>query len=161
MLEHAPEDRFESKKAAVHLSLTNKSPNVEYHLELWHARLTAYRGNTLKVKNAETAAPTGQHIERFVNSVVNHLQPYKGTAVSLGTIKVSLSSIIKASAFYFPDFKLTNHDTARLAFTLESLVIEGKLTRQKKFDKQWVGAFMLANMVRALYSQSLKEGVCN
>ena len=73
---------------------------------------------------------------------------------------MGLSSIIKASAFHFADFKLTNYDSTRIASVFESMILQGMLTRQRKFDRQWLGAFMVAKMVRALYEESL-EGVCN
>lgn len=50
MLENATGDRFESKKQSKHLALTHQSPQVEYHMQLWYARLTAFRRDTLAIK---------------------------------------------------------------------------------------------------------------
>jgi hypothetical protein len=50
IFENANSDRLESKKQSKHLQLTMKSPNIEYQIELWHARLTAFRKHTLKIQ---------------------------------------------------------------------------------------------------------------
>ncbi|KAF2264741.1 hypothetical protein CC78DRAFT_579979 [Lojkania enalia] len=50
MLENATGNRFESKKMSKHLRLMHKSPNVKYHMELWHAWLTTFIHDTLVVK---------------------------------------------------------------------------------------------------------------
>ena len=52
MLENATEDRMSSKKASKLLPLTLANPRLEYYCELWHARLTAFRRDTLRVKKS-------------------------------------------------------------------------------------------------------------
>lgn len=79
--------------------------------------------------------------------------------MSARTIKVGLSSISKAAAFYYSDFKLTKHDSMRIEALVQSLVLDGKLTTDVKREKQWMGSVVVAKMVEAAYQDALDNGV--
>lgn len=42
---------------------------------------------------------------------------------------------------------------------METLTLEKKLTNKLKFDKKWLGAFMVAKVIRAVYEEALTNGV--
>jgi hypothetical protein len=151
MLEHAVNDRLSSKKAARTLVLT-----VEYHRELWHTWLSAFRQDTLSVKDARSSTPTGSEIERFLTAMDERLKPCKQGLLAVGTLTVGLSSLIKAAVFYHPGFSLNRHERSRVASTIQTLVLLGKLTNQIKSEKQWVGATVLEQKVQAIYEDALK-----
>lgn len=56
--------------------------------------------------SAESQSPTAAELERFLTSTVNRLTPVSGEVLSVQTLRVGLSSLLKASAFYFPSFSL-------------------------------------------------------
>lgn len=73
MLENALEDRVFSKKEVKNLKFTLGRPSTWYQHALWMRRLQAFRSEVLG--SSLTTAPTGEHFERFLTSMLDKVQP--------------------------------------------------------------------------------------
>jgi hypothetical protein len=65
-----------------------------------------------------------------------------------------------ALAFKYPEFKLSNHDCARLDALFDTLAKEKRLLRGRWRERQWLGANMLEKMARSWLRLGLDAG-CN
>jgi hypothetical protein len=81
--------------------------------------------------------------------------------LSIRSLKTGLSCVIKASTFYYPDFRLTNHDSSRIDSMFQTLLLQKKVTEEIKTDQKWVGAFVVSKLIRRMYERALDSGVSN
>jgi hypothetical protein len=109
--------------------------------------------------SAETIPPTGQDIERFISAIVHRLKSVnRDMPLSLSTMKVGLSAVIKTSQFHHSSFRLGSHEAARIDSLLESLVLQNVLTREMKRERAWLGANIMTKIVHHYIQDCLDNG---
>ena len=80
---------------------------------------------------------------------------------SYSWLQQGLGHLVKACVFYFPTFSLSRHPTERIATTIVHLFQEGRITKDPKFERHWLGAFLVRRLVTCLVEDGLKNGAIN
>jgi hypothetical protein len=99
---------------------------------------------------------------RFLDTIVKRIVVRLGDkpAPQFRTIRAAFQKLESALVFKYPEFKLSNHDCARLDALFATLAKEKKLLRGRWRERQWLGANMLENMSRSWLRVGLNAG-CN
>lgn len=110
--------------------------------------------------SARTIAPTGKQIERFLYSIVQHVDPAPGShpVPTFAWIKSGFSVLCQALEFHYSEFALSRHDTRRIDALIETLVREGRLTKKAKRDQHWLPVHLMKRMVKTMYVDALRHG---
>ncbi|KAI4665354.1 hypothetical protein J4E85_003581 [Alternaria conjuncta] len=161
MIANALSDRLDSARTVKRLKFTSKNPQQESQTQLWHERLTAFRSETLCIADAESTMPTARDIERFISCIYKYMKPNGGGLVAVGSIKRGIEHTMKATTFYFADFKSSRRDSMRIDSLLQTMVLKDQLTNDAKREKQWIGAYTVARLVDITYRDSLDNGTKN
>jgi hypothetical protein len=105
-------------------------------------------------------APTGKQIERFLDSLVDHITPGPGSqqVPSFAWMTFGFSSLCQALYFNYADFELSRHDRVRIEAQMETHVQEGRLTKKSKRDKNWLGVHLMKRIVESLYADAWDNG---
>ncbi|KAG9228955.1 hypothetical protein BJ875DRAFT_476184 [Amylocarpus encephaloides] len=156
MLGRAVENRLESKKAAKQLQFVQNSKKTMYINYLWYNRFLAFRRGTLRIP--DSAVPIGEHLERFLRSIVSSVVPRLGDVPSYRWLQQGVGHLVNAIVFHYKDFTLSSHERSRIACTLNDLFHAGKLTKDVARDKHFVGAFLVQKLSSALFTDALRNG---
>jgi hypothetical protein len=99
---------------------------------------------------------------RFLDTIVNHIEVRleDKPAPQFRTIRAAFQKLESALVFKYPEFKLSNHECARLDALFATLAKEKKLLRGRWRERQWLGANMLEKMSRSWLRLGLDAG-CN
>lgn len=73
-------------------------------------------------------------------------------------LQQGVGHLVKACVFYFPSFSLSRHETQRIATTIDYLWQEGRLTKEPKFERNWVGVFLVRKLAVGVLEDGLKRG---
>ncbi|KAF4631385.1 hypothetical protein G7Y89_g6747 [Cudoniella acicularis] len=156
IIEHALTDRIDSKKFSKQLTFTKGRPGTQYRNALWYNRFQSFRVSALRVST--TSNPDGEQIERFLRSIVSKVEPKVLSVPSYDWLKGGFRHLILALVFHHAEFKLSSHESARIATCMQQLVKDGILTRVPSQEKNWIGAYILRKIVTAILHNALNEG---
>lgn len=107
--------------------------------------------------NSVASIPTGEDIERFLDTIVRHVTPSSSLVPSKAWIEKGLANLKTALTFYCPQFTLSAHEDVRLECTIGTLLKDGRLTTECK-ERQWVGAALVKTMTMALLENAIDDG---
>ncbi|KFY43691.1 hypothetical protein V494_01849 [Pseudogymnoascus sp. VKM F-4513 (FW-928)] len=159
IIDHALEDRVQSKKVSKTLTHAEGSRKTEYLSTLWMNRFAAFRQHTLKQSIRD--APTGADMERFLSSMISKITPIGNTVPSLSWIRSGFRRILLGSLFQYANFTLSLHERSRIKSLFHQLLKDGLITRMPIRDIQWIGAFLVRRMVTALLQEAVEDGTTN
>ncbi|KAK9234527.1 hypothetical protein V1525DRAFT_412862 [Lipomyces kononenkoae] len=159
MLQHAVEDRLESKQRAKQLTYVHGSKWTQYINHLWYNRFTGFRATVLKVD--DTTTPTAEQIERFISSIVSRVVPRSRQVPSYKWLQGGLGHLVNSLVFYFEDFTLSKHERLRLSATINQLFEEGRLSKDPLRQKHHIGALLVRKLALGLFTDALTNGTIN
>ena len=109
----------------------------------------------------EDETPTAMDVERFCSVIVKYLDPPVHSVPTFKSMKMALGYLREELTFWFPDFKLTEHDKSRLSSNLNRLLEEGLLTQEANFERNWVGVHTVRKIASSLFVEALEKGTRN
>ena len=147
MTANATAERVDSTFSVNTPRMTQYSPLYEYEIHLWYNRFMAFLRDVLNVADGATHTPTGEDIVRFLCSIVGHLTYNKDpsgkvSGVTLTNMRSGMSCLTAALTFYYPNFSLSPHNRSRISSAMNTLLLNGEITRSTKQQKSWFGAFV-------------------
>ncbi|KAL1597760.1 hypothetical protein SLS60_008247 [Paraconiothyrium brasiliense] len=74
-------------------------------------------------------------------------------------MRSGMSCLTAALTFYYPNFSLSPHNRSRISSAMNTLLLNGEITRSTKQQKSWVGAFVVAKMIHSVYDTALRNEV--
>jgi hypothetical protein len=90
--------------------------------------------------------------------IVAKVKPEKDVP-SWSWLKTGLARLVHSCTFHYPDFKLTPYEMSRISSQMETLHLQGKLTRKAKRDRHWLVSGFKASIVSAAFRNNLDKGV--
>jgi hypothetical protein len=106
--------------------------------------------------------PTGEDMERFIPAILPYLRtPFADTVPSYEYIKLAIYSLTSALIFVYVHFRLSKHEIVRIAAMRDKLLNEGKLTKQRKRERHWVSAQLIAHLTTTAYEKAIEKGTNN
>lgn len=106
--------------------------------------------------------PSGEDIERFCTSIVEHVKPKGPHSVpSFTWLQKALSPMTKKLVHHYKYFHLSRNEISRIASNLKRLARIGKLTREPQFQKNWVGTAIIRRLAKYSLEHALQEGTIN
>ncbi|MCJ1384839.1 hypothetical protein MMC17_007957 [Xylographa soralifera] len=142
IIDNAVGDRVASKKFSKQLHFTKGRKGTQYRNHLWYQRFESFREFTLRARITE--APKGEHIERFLVSILDKVKPTMS--------EFRRSRGLKAAFDIF--FSLST----RIATPVDEFATQGKVTREPSRQKNWIGVFILRRITRAMFINALTNG---
>jgi hypothetical protein len=105
--------------------------------------------------------PTGQDIERFLLSIPQITQSSSSLRdmLSWKTLELALKYTLHTIRCKHDSFRLTYNERLRLKDCLETLRIQGKITKDPVREAQWLTARLMIQLIRALLVQAVTFGV--
>ena len=110
------------------------------------------------MRGSLTTVPTCEHIERYLHVLVERITPRAHAIPCFSSFESILFSLLRVLTWKHATFTLTGHEKHRISATLALLNKQGKLTKEPRREKQWVGLSLTRKMVTALLMYAVDEG---
>ncbi|KFY24325.1 hypothetical protein V493_05304 [Pseudogymnoascus sp. VKM F-4281 (FW-2241)] len=156
MIQSATEDRLTSKRFSKNLQFSRGRKTTQYRNDLWFRRFATFRQFTLRVREDQT--PTGEQLERFLETIVNKVKPKSLEVPSYEWLKAGFRHLRLALVFHYSKFTLSKHDSSRISSVFDIMLQEGRLTTEPSQHHNWVGVYILRQIVTAMFQDALCEG---
>ncbi len=98
--------------------------------------------------------PTADDIAKFCISIVNHVKPVKNSVPSFRWLESALETTVRSCEFHYKSFTYDRHDKARAQAVLNTLLPEGKVTRDRIFERKWAGCVVVRILVIGLITDA-------
>lgn len=106
-----------------------------------------------------STTPVGEHIERFIDSVVGRIKPHGlHTVPSYIWIQQGILHLVDSTVFYHREFTLSKHERLRIQSTIHRLFQEGKLTRGLAIKRNFIGVFLVRKLSTGIFKDALTSG---
>jgi hypothetical protein len=93
--------------------------------------------------------------------MISKVKPVGNNVPSLSWIKVGFRRVLMGLIFRYPKFTLSPHERSRMRSVFHQFLKDGLVTRQPIREAQWVGAFLIRQMVVALLRHAIENGTTN
>lgn len=80
------------------------------------------------------------------------------SAPSYSMVQGGLRRLLGSLQFDFKNFQLSKHDRIRITNVMEKLEQDGKLTKDPKRERRWLGAFVVHKLATAIFEDALTSG---
>jgi len=105
--------------------------------------------------------PTADDIVRFLSQVPDIVQTRGEKHHDVASLKVmntAFRSLTENFTFEFPNFRWSTTDRLKIRVLLSTMRNEGKVTKHKKRDVQWLGILVVKAMARGILGEALSQG---
>ena len=107
--------------------------------------LDRYEHRCLLLVISEKGTPSGRQIERGLDGIVSKTKSKGGIVPTVRYIGTALSYLTTSLIFHFPDFNLTSRQEIRLKISIDKLLKDGRLTKNRR-ERHWVGVVLVTRM---------------
>jgi hypothetical protein len=73
-------------------------------------------------------------------------------------LKNGKDRLLESCIFHYKAFALSPHERLRIATTIDSLLHQGRLTKEPSWERNWVGAAVVRKLTTAMVKQALEHG---
>ncbi|OBT86748.1 hypothetical protein VE02_06282 [Pseudogymnoascus sp. 03VT05] len=134
IISHAAEDRITSKK--------NHQTTDDEHIN-------------------QDVTPTVEELERFLCSIVSKVKPKSKEVPAFTWLRGGLRRLIVILTFQFVDFKVMRHDSLRIKVMFQTLLNDGRITKEPSRVVQWIGVILVRRLITAILEDAIDNGSTN